>query len=240
MMASSVYLLAYRIPRGPALLVASFAQLYSVGASPCCRLALMRLLASRSKNFLAVGCTNGIYVGIRTDSCEPPHSRLSRSLTRLRAAFRKVLDFIKPTSIVALPESNRVIVHCDTALFSYPLDLVIRVSQGVAASQELNNSSERLAQKGVLFCKAGRTANRTLGMQFVITSCQHTVIHLQVVAYATKSFVNVTLNILEPIGRDDNRIGPSYQPFGSVSLRTFPQRFIFINQYVTASARSTR
>lgn len=76
-----------------------------------------------------------------------------------------MLDFIKPTSIVALPDSNSVIVHCDTALFSYPLDLFIRVSLGDAAVQELNHSTERLAQKdgNVLFCKAGRVANRTLG-----------------------------------------------------------------------------
>jgi hypothetical protein len=179
-MASSEFLLASHTPQGPALLVASFAQLYFVGASPCCRLALMRLLASQGKNYLAVGCTNGIYVGMRAHSCEPPHSRLSQLLTRLRAAFRKVLEFIKPTSIVALPESNNVIVHCETALFSYPLDLFIRVSQGDAAIQELNNSSERLAQKdgNVLFCKAGRTANRTLGKQLIITSGQHPVIHL--------------------------------------------------------------
>ncbi len=171
-MASSVFLLASRMSRGPALLVASFAQLYFVGAPPCSRLALMRLLASRSKNYIAVGCTSGIYVGMRTDSCKPPHSRLSQSLTRSRAAFRRVLDFIKPTSIIALAESNNVLVHCETALFSYPLDLFIRVSQGNAATQELDNSAERLAQKdgNVLFCKAGRSANRTLGKQFNITS----------------------------------------------------------------------
>ncbi|KAH9037804.1 hypothetical protein EDB85DRAFT_1860932 [Lactarius pseudohatsudake] len=145
-------------------------------------LPLMKLLASQGRNYLAVGCTNGIHVGMRTDS-----------------SFRRVLDFIKPTSIIALPESNNVIVHCETALFSYPLDLFIRVSQGGATIQDLNDSAERLAQKdgNVLFCKAGRVANRTL------------------VAYATKSFLNVTLSILEPIHPNENRIASSYRSFGS-------------------------
>jgi hypothetical protein len=218
-MASFVSLLVNPIPRGPALLVASFAQLYFVGASPCHRLALMRLSASQGKNYLAVGCTSGIYVGIRADSCELRHFRLSQSLTRSSAAFRRVLDFIKPTAIVALPECNNVLVHWESALYSYPLDLFIRVSQGDAAIQELVHSAEKLAQKdgNVLFCKAGRIGKRTLGKQInsTVASIGYS---LPIVAYATKSLVNVTLSILEPIHRNRNRIEPSYRSSGSVSL----------------------
>src|SRR6266404_2032060 len=167
MTASFVFLLAYRILQGPASPAASYVQPYFVGALSCYRLTLMRVLASQGKKFLAVGCTNGIYVGVRADSCELPRSRLSQPLTRSRAAFRRVLDLIKPTSIIALPASNSVLVHCDTALFSYPLDLFVHVSQGNATIQELNDSAERLAQKEghVLFCRAGRAANRILGKQ---------------------------------------------------------------------------
>ncbi|KAH9063839.1 hypothetical protein EDB87DRAFT_1829598 [Lactarius vividus] len=155
---------------------------YAQGTRFTGRVLCAAVLSSQGRNYLAVGCTNGIYVGMRTDS-----------------SFRRVLDFIKPTSIIALPESNNVIVHWETALFSYPLDLLIRVSQGGATIQELNDSTERLAQKdgNVLFCKAGRVANRTL------------------VAYATKSFLNVTLSILEPIHPNENRIASSYRSFGS-------------------------
>lgn len=150
------------------------------------------------------------------------------------------MEFIKPTSIIALPESNNVLVHCETALFSYPLDLFIRVSQRNAAIQELNHSTERLAQKEhVLFVKAGRVAKRTLGKQSnnTLASISHS---LQIVAYATKSFVNVTLSILEPVHRNRNRTESSYRPFGSVSLQSFFERFMFANQPVAAGACSTR
>jgi hypothetical protein len=75
------------------------------------------------------------------------------------------LAFINPTSVVALQEFNKFLVQCDTALFSYPLDLVIRVSQGHSAPNTLDDSVERLAQKdgNVLFFRAGRVAHRTLG-----------------------------------------------------------------------------
>ncbi|KAI9512110.1 hypothetical protein F5148DRAFT_1166295 [Russula earlei] len=139
------------------------------------------------RNYLAVGCTNGIYVGVRADS-----------------SFRKVLGFISPTSIVAIPAFNKFLVHCETALLSYPLDLVIRVSQGHADPEILGNCVERLAQKdgAVIFFKAGRGAHRTL------------------VVYATKTFIHTTLHMLELVGQDEraqsltDRI-PSYHTFGS-------------------------
>jgi len=52
------------------------------------------------------------------------------------------------------------------ALFSYSLELVIRVYQRDASSNEpsLDNSEEKLAQQhgNVLFFKVGRIADRTL------------------------------------------------------------------------------
>lgn len=88
----------------------------------------------------------------------------------MTTAFQKVLELINPTSIVAVPEFNKFIVHCDTALFSYPLDLVVRVSQGHATPKTLGDSAERLAQKdgSVLFFKAGRVRHRTLSKEPVM------------------------------------------------------------------------
>ena len=82
-------------------------------------------------------------------------------------AFQKVLELINPTSIAAVPEFNKFIVHCDTALFSYPLDLVVSVSQGHVTPKTLGDSAERLAQKdgSVSFFKAGRVARRTLSKE---------------------------------------------------------------------------
>jgi hypothetical protein len=78
------------------------------------------------------------------------------------------LEFNEPTSIVAVPEFNKLIVHCELALFSYSLELAIRVSQEDASSKPgLDKSEEKLAQENgnVLFFKAGRIADRTLSKQ---------------------------------------------------------------------------
>ena len=73
-----------------------------------------------------------------------------------------------------MPEFNKFLVHCDTALFSYPLDLVIRISQGHATPKTLGDSVERLAQKdgSVSFFKAGRVGHRTLSKELGhVSSC---------------------------------------------------------------------
>jgi RHO1 GDP-GTP exchange protein 1/2 len=75
------------------------------------------------------------------------------------------LEFNEPNSVVAVPEFNKFIVHCELELFSYSLELAIRVSQGdVSSKPGLDNSEEKLAQEhgNVLFFKAGRIADRML------------------------------------------------------------------------------
>jgi RHO1 GDP-GTP exchange protein 1/2 len=122
--------------------------------------------AFQKRNYLAAGCTNGIYVGVRAESCEPFCISLMLA-TNLPTAFQKVLELISPTSIVAVPELNKFIVHCDMALFSYPLDQVVRVSQGHATPKSLGDCVERLAQNdgSVLFFRAGRVGHRTLSKE---------------------------------------------------------------------------
>jgi len=106
--------------------------------------------------------------------------------------------------VVAIPEFNKFLVHYEMALYSYPLNLVVRVSQGLSTAKTLEDSVERLAQKdgNILFFRAGRIANRTL------------------VVYATKTFLHVTLHVLELIRPDENTQSStdrrsSYRPFGS-------------------------
>ncbi|KAH9960831.1 hypothetical protein BC827DRAFT_1205615 [Russula dissimulans] len=158
----------------------------------------------QKRNYLAVGCTNGIYVGIRTDS-----------------SFRKVLGFVNPTSIVALPEFNKFLVHFEMALVSYPLDLVVRVSQGHAAPAALSDSVERLAQKdgNVSFVKAGRVAHRSL------------------IVYATKSFIHVTLHVLELARQDETT---SYRSFGSpMPIPRDAHDATFVSQHVAICGAKT-
>lgn len=129
------------------------------------RIACAASFSFKGEDYIAVGCTSGIYLCHAVDY-----------------SFRKVLEFNEPTSIVAIPEFNKLIVHCEMALFSCSLELVIRVSQEDASSKpDLDNSEEKLAQGhgDVLFFKAGRIADRTL------------------IVYASKASKEVTLRTFE-------------------------------------------
>jgi len=66
--------------------------------------------------------------------------------------------------MVANQDFDKFLVHCESALYSYPLDVVVRTSQGELTLESLVNSEEKLGQDHgkVLFFKAGRIANRTL------------------------------------------------------------------------------
>jgi hypothetical protein len=84
----------------------------------------------------------------------------------LPAAFRKILEFNEPSSIVAIPEYNKFLVHCESTLSSYPLDKVIRAFravQGDAAIKDLGISEEKLSKNDehVLFLKTGYLVERT-------------------------------------------------------------------------------
>jgi hypothetical protein len=73
------------------------------------------------------------------------------------------LEFNEPNSIVAVPEFNKFLVHCETTLSSYPLDKVIRVSQGDITIKDLGAEEERLDEDhgDVLFLKVGRIASQS-------------------------------------------------------------------------------
>lgn len=66
--------------------------------------------------------------------------------------------------MVANQDFDKFLVHCESALYSYPLDVVVRTSQGELTLESLVNSEEKLGQDHgkVLFFKTGRIANRTL------------------------------------------------------------------------------
>ena len=68
-------------------------------------------------------------------------------------------------AIVAIPEFDKFLVHCEKSLFSYPLEMVARASRGEVTTKELDDSMKRLAEEqgSVLFLKTGTVAGRTLG-----------------------------------------------------------------------------
>ena len=68
-------------------------------------------------------------------------------------------------SIVAIPEFDKFLVHCEMSLFSFSLEMVIRASRGEVTIKDLDSSMQRLAEEhgSVLFLKTGSVAGRTLG-----------------------------------------------------------------------------
>jgi len=106
------------------------------------------LFSLQGDGYIAVGCPSGIYVSRRTTEY----------------SFRKVLEFDGPTSMVAIPAFNKFIVHCESTLFSYPLDIVVHVSRGDATTKDLDGSVEWLSREDgpVSFLKVGHGDNRTV------------------------------------------------------------------------------
>jgi len=148
---------------------------------------------SERENYIAIGCTSGIYVSRRTERTED-------------YTFRKILEFNEPNSIVAIPESNKFLVHCESTLSSYPLDKVIRASravQGDAAIKDLGASEEKLSKNGehVLFLKAGRLVERTADPNPTTDRI--------VVIYAVKNSEMVTSHVLEVKRRDPTSQAPA-------------------------------
>ncbi|KAK0223358.1 hypothetical protein IW262DRAFT_820050 [Armillaria fumosa] len=152
---------------------------------------------SGGRNFLAVGCTSGIYVSLRG-----------------KDEFRKVLDHPNPTSIAAVQTIekktfNRLLVHHDSVLTSYSLDLVARVALGQAQQKTLEASLEKIAghDTNVLFFRQVLIGSRVL------------------IIYASKKLLQVSLSlqVLEAVDvsetpmsprRSSSTTGRSFRPFG--------------------------
>lgn len=94
-----------------------------------------------------------------------PNSHFCWSLIHLLAAFRRVLEFNEPTSIAAIPAFGKFLVHCEKALFSYPLDAIVRTFRGEATFTDLEKVTEKLAEEHgtVSFLKTGSITGRTFG-----------------------------------------------------------------------------
>jgi hypothetical protein len=67
--------------------------------------------------------------------------------------------------MVAIPKFNKFLVHCGLALYSCPLDMIVRAFRGDATFQDLDKSMERLAEThgDVWFLRTGSVAGHTLG-----------------------------------------------------------------------------
>ncbi|EMD33527.1 hypothetical protein CERSUDRAFT_87363 [Gelatoporia subvermispora B] len=147
-------------------------------------------LTSGGKNFVAVGCSTGIYVAPRGEASSGQ-------------AFRKVLNASNIVSMAAIPHYNRFIVLYDGGLYSYALDLVARVAQRAARRESLEASMERIDGRDgpVLFFQTGTFGSRT------------------VVVFGTKGLMQAYVHALEVVNISEQPISPRRSTVGSPSFR---------------------
>ncbi|KAF7424638.1 hypothetical protein PC9H_009946 [Pleurotus ostreatus] len=159
-----------------------------------------RIIFSGRRKFIAVGCITGIYLSPKGDE-----------------AFRKVLSCNNPISMAAIQsmdgkDFNKFLVHYDTSLVSYSLDLLARFALGEASKQALDASLERIAggdsgagTGNVLFFKHAQVERRML------------------VIYASRKTLSLSvgLNVLEAMDVGSTAIVPkrsgssmSFRPLG--------------------------
>ncbi|KAF8968138.1 hypothetical protein BDZ97DRAFT_1916355 [Flammula alnicola] len=107
---------------------------------------------SPSRRFLAVGCGPGIYVA-------PVNSE----------KYQWVLNYKNPTALAALTKIgdkvfNRLIVHADSSLVTYSLDILARFALGQSDKQTLGASLERIGGNDVniVLCKHVHLSGRAL------------------------------------------------------------------------------
>jgi len=147
----------------------------------------MKLLAFQGEHHLAVGCVNGIYVRNRDGVTDSP--------------FRSVLKINTPISMAAFPEFNEFLVHYESTLYSYPLDLIVR---GDSTPESLDKSKEKLAEGhgDILFFKAGCVSDR-MSIVYAAKNSEQVILHVLELTHHWKNGNQQTL---------DDRA--SYRPLG--------------------------
>ncbi|TFK40376.1 hypothetical protein BDQ12DRAFT_680852 [Crucibulum laeve] len=152
---------------------------------------------SGGKKFIVVASSSGIYASLWGND-----------------EFRKVLHYSNPHSIIALQTLgdkvfNKFIVHSESALVSYSLDIIARMALGQAQPHALDASMERIGGRdsNIVFCKHVQLDKRAL------------------LIYASKRRLGSTLNlqVLEAVDSSKMDITPkrtsvggplSFRPFG--------------------------
>jgi len=117
---------------------------------------------------MAVGRGTGIFVGSRGDLSMNQLQIMifTESLMDCLSDFRKILSYRNPSSIIVLQDFNKFIVHHESYLLAYSLDILARVALYQAPASSLDASLEKNAggDGTVLFCCAGRIKMRMISI----------------------------------------------------------------------------
>ncbi|CCM01400.1 uncharacterized protein FIBRA_03451 [Fibroporia radiculosa] len=143
---------------------------------------------SSNKKLLAVCSSSGVWVAAPGD-----------------AEYRRVLNLPNPTSIIALPDCNKILVLSDDGLCVYSLDMFARAGLGTSTQLHLEATMQRIAGQDstVLYFRAGRINNRTM------------------ILYVSKGLLQAYFHALEVVRTDDTVLSPRRSTYGSVSAFSF-------------------
>ena len=104
------------------------------------------------KRFLVVGCESGIYVApVESDGASILFflSLVYLWIRNIVTEFRRILNYTHPTSLAALTTLgrrtfNRLVVHVDSAIMTYSLDILARLALDKSHVHSLDASIERV------------------------------------------------------------------------------------------------
>lgn len=107
---------------------------------------------SEDRKFIAVGCSTGVYAARRGSE-----------------DFRRIFTYSDPSSLAAIQSIgsrifNKFIIHSDTSLWSYSLDILAQMILGKAEPTMLSASAEKIAgsESNVVFAKYVHIGERAL------------------------------------------------------------------------------
>jgi len=110
----------------------------------------------RGRKYLAIGCLKGIFVS-----------------TAGNENFTKVLHYPNPRYIAALQTLgdkifNRFIVHAESMVVSYSLEILVRLAIGQSTPEALDASMEKIggSESNIVFCKCIQLGGRAMGPRF--------------------------------------------------------------------------
>lgn len=79
-------------------------------------------------------------------------------------AFQRVLPLANPTSIAALPDFDRLVIHQNNMLFTCSLEALARTALSAPQARGVDVGHQRITpfDDTILFFRVGRVGNRTL------------------------------------------------------------------------------
>lgn len=198
------------------------------------------LKAVSGRKFLAVGCPTGVFVSVAGHESGKFSSFFCLRSCELIAlkAFKKALIYSNPKYMAALQTIenkvlNRFIVHSESIVMSYSLELLARLALDQTTRDRLDASMERIGsgELNIVFCRCAQINGRGMGKHSNhIFSSRLNSFRFHPVIYAIKRRLSTTLTlcVTEAVGSAETDIisggkhdtrAPSFRPVGEVRVK---------------------